>query len=88
VLEAVRDRAGVLGDELSQMQQARLDRRVYGLSLVAAVFLPLGFVTGLLGINVGGMPGVESSAAFWVVAIVCGGLGVGSAWLLKRAQWF
>jgi hypothetical protein len=29
-------------------------------TIVAAIFLPLGFFTGLMGIKVGGMPGVES----------------------------
>ncbi|MGI9354547.1 MAG: CorA family divalent cation transporter [Rhizobiaceae bacterium] len=32
----------------------------YALSIVAAIFLPLGFLTGLLGINVGGMPGLKT----------------------------
>ena len=41
------------------------------LTVVAAIFLPLGFVTGLLGINVGGIPLAESKAGFWAV---CGGL--------------
>jgi zinc transporter len=44
---------------------------MYLLSLVAALFLPLGFFTGLMGINVGGMPGVENESAFWVVAGGC-----------------
>ena len=43
------------------------------LSLVAAVFLPMSFVTGLLGINVGGIPGADHGFAFWWVV---GGLAV------------
>ena len=35
------------------------------------VFLPLGFLTGLFGVNVGGMPGVGSPLAF---ALLCSGL--------------
>jgi zinc transporter len=37
---------------------------MYVLSVVAAIFLPLGFFTGLLGINVGGIPGAENPTAF------------------------
>ena len=43
-----------------------MNQTMYMLSIVAAIFLPLGFLTGLLGINVGGMPGVDSSNAFWI----------------------
>jgi zinc transporter len=39
---------------------------MYVLSIVAAIFLPLGFLTGLLGINVGGMPGSDNPQAFWI----------------------
>ena len=55
------------------------------LSAVAFVFLPLGFLTGLLGINVGGMPGVENP---WSFAIVCVGLtAIGIAlWAYMRAK--
>ena len=57
------------------------------LALVTAVFLPLGLITGLLGINVGGMPGAEENAAFW---IVCGLLALlaGLQWLwFKSRRW-
>ena len=43
---------------------------MYVLSVIAAVFLPLGFLTGLLGINVGGMPGADNAAAFWLVCLI------------------
>ncbi|MDW3207738.1 MAG: hypothetical protein R8L07_19560 [Alphaproteobacteria bacterium] len=41
-------------------------------------FLPLGFVTGLPGIN-------EDLAAFWIVCVLLVGLGIG-AWLLFRIK--
>lgn len=31
---------------------------------ITAIFLPLGFLTGLFGINIGGMPGVDNNMAF------------------------
>ena len=42
----------------------QMNARMYVLSIVAAIFLPLSFFTGLMGINVGGMPGVEDCLAF------------------------
>lgn len=63
-LEAARERAAVVQEELLSTLSDQLNRRMYVLSVVAAVFLPLGFLTGLLGINVGGIPGAESKWGF------------------------
>lgn len=70
-LDSIRDRAAVIHEELSGRLSENMNRTMYVLTLVASIFLPLGFVTGLLGINVGGMPGADSPLAF---AIVTAGL--------------
>ncbi|MEL6680368.1 MAG: CorA family divalent cation transporter, partial [Pseudomonadota bacterium] len=58
-LDQVRDRLQVAKDELANLQAERLNRNLYVLAIISAIFLPLGFLTGLLGINVGGVPGTE-----------------------------
>ncbi len=65
-LDAIRERAQIVKDELANALADRLNRNMYVLSVVAAIFLPLGFLTGLLGINVPGIPGAEYAQAFWV----------------------
>jgi zinc transporter len=65
-LDAVRERAAVSQEELLSRLSEQLNQRMYVLSIVAAIFLPLGFLTGLLGINVGGMPGSDNPQAFWI----------------------
>ena len=74
-LDATSDRLKAIQDHLDMLQTSALGRNSYVLSVVAAIFLPLGFLTGLFGINVGGMPGVENSIGFWLVtggSILCG----------------
>lgn len=66
-IDAVRDRASVTQEELMSRTSEKLEQRMYVLSIITAVFLPLGFFTGLLGINVGGIPGSENPHAFTVV---------------------
>jgi zinc transporter len=63
-LELARERAIVLQEELVSNMAQEQNTRMYVLSVVAAIFLPLTFVTGLLGMNVGGLPGVDSDAGF------------------------
>lgn len=87
-LDAARERAAVTQEELTSRLSAQMNRTMYVLSLVAAIFLPLGLLTGLLGINVGGIPGSENKLAF---LIVCGILGVIAAiqvWLFRKKHWF
>ena len=54
---------------------------------VATIMLPLGFLTGLLGINVGGMPGAETPWAFWAVCAMLAAVTIFEIWLFKRLKW-
>jgi len=83
-LDAIRDRAQVVNDQIADQRAENMNTQMLLLSVVAAVFLPLGFLTGLLGINVGGMPGVESPYAFTVVSAVMIALVLFELWLFKK----
>jgi zinc transporter len=86
-LDGVRDRSAILNDQLADQRAEDMNATMLVLSVVAAIFLPLGFLTGLLGINVGGMPGANTGYAFWVVVALCAGLGGGLAWMFRRRGW-
>ncbi|MEO0483116.1 MAG: zinc transporter ZntB [Planctomycetota bacterium] len=66
-LDELRERAQVLIEEAHAAAGHKMAQTSYVLTVVAALFLPLGFLTGLLGVNVGGIPGVEEPTAFWVL---------------------
>ena len=86
-LDAARDRAAITQEELGSRIAELTNRRIYMLSVITAVFLPLGFVCTLLGMNVGGVPLRDVSWAFWAVL---GTFAVGSAtqiWFFKRRGW-
>ena len=70
-IDALRERAALAQEELLSRISEQINQRSYVFTVVATIFLPLGFFTGLMGINVGGMPGVESDQAFWVVVFLC-----------------
>ncbi|PJA32419.1 MAG: zinc transporter ZntB [Zetaproteobacteria bacterium CG_4_9_14_3_um_filter_53_7] len=63
----------VLREHMQQALSEAMNRNSYWLSMVAGVFLPLGFLTGLFGINIAGMPGTDDPTAF---ALFCAGLGL------------
>ncbi len=68
-LEALREQLATIRDEIEGARAERLNRNLYVLSVISAVFLPLGFLTGLMGINLAGMPGAAWGPAFWVFTV-------------------
>ena len=86
-LDAIRDRAYVIQDEISRAISERLERTMMILSVVAAVFLPLGLLTGLLGINTGGIPAAEQWWGFPAVVVILILFAIGEVWLFRRIKW-
>jgi zinc transporter len=86
-LDAARERAAVTQEELISRLSEQMDNRMYVLSIVAAIFLPLGFLTGLLGINVGGIPGAEYKASFAIFCLLLVGLIIIQIVIFKRKKW-
>ena len=70
------DRLRGVGDQLRMTAMDELNNSMFRLSIIATVFLPLTFFTGLLGINVGGIPGAKDTSAFWIVCVVLTALAI------------
>lgn len=86
-LDMLRERAAMAQEELASQQSEELNQRMYVLSIISAIFLPLGFLTGLLGINVGGIPGADNQHAFlWFLGSLVAMVG-GLFWLFRRWRW-
>ena len=86
-LDLVRERVQVLKEELMNRVAQEQNARVYVLSIVAAIFLPITFITGIFGMNVAGLPGIENPVAFWLVAGVMTSISVGVVILLRFKSW-
>jgi zinc transporter len=86
-LEAVRERAALLHEQLTDLRAEQLDQRSLLISIVAFIFLPLTFITGLLGMNVEGIPYAHSRWAFWGVVAFCVLVGVAVLVFFARRNW-
>ncbi|MCF7972305.1 MAG: zinc transporter ZntB [Phycisphaerae bacterium] len=85
-LDAARDRAAIAQEELNARLSEQMNQTLYVMSIVATIFLPLGLLTGLLGINVGGIPGTENPWAFFLVCLLLGILAFFVYFIFKRKQ--
>lgn len=87
-LEAIRERAALTHEALTDLRAEQIDARALIISIVAMVFLPLTFLTGLLGMNVKGIPYAERPWAFDGVVAVCVVLAVGITLFFVARRWF
>jgi zinc transporter len=87
-LDLAKERAIVLQEELLSQVAQEQNARMYVLSVVAAIFLPLTFVTGLLGMNVGGLPGLENNLGFVWSVIVMVVAACGLIVFFRWKRWF
>ncbi|MFT6927785.1 MAG: zinc transporter [Psychromonas sp.] len=87
-LDSIRDRAIVVQEEIANKLNEQLNSRMYVLSIITAIFLPLGFLTGLLGVNVGGIPGSDNSNAFALFIAFLLLIIIAQVVILKRNKWY
>ncbi|MBA3453465.1 MAG: zinc transporter ZntB [Deltaproteobacteria bacterium] len=86
-LDAIRDRAAVTQEEIASRMGELTNQRIYVLSIITAVFLPLGFVCSLLGVNIGGVPLRDAEWAFWgLLGLFTVGVAI-QLWIFRRRGW-
>jgi len=86
-IDACISRTAIMADEISQVMQESLARRSYTMSLMAMVFLPSTFLTGLFGVNLGGIPGGDWRLGFSLFCVMLVVLIGGVTWWLHRSKW-
>ncbi|MDH4263328.1 MAG: zinc transporter ZntB [Spirochaetia bacterium] len=87
-LDAVRERAAIVQEEINSRTTEQVNQRMYMLSLFTVIFLPLTFMTGLFGVNLGGIPGGNHSMGFTTFCIILCGLGIFELAVLRQKKWF
>jgi zinc transporter len=81
-------RTQVIKEEIASERSEMMNRRLYLLALVSMVFLPLTLLTGLLGVNLAGIPYAEHPFAFWGLCVGMGFLFAVILVLLRKTRWF
>ncbi len=87
-LESIRERSALMHEALTDLRAEQIDQRALLISVVAMIFLPLTFLTGLLGMNVDGIPYAHAPWAFDGVVLVCAVVAVGITGYFIQRHWF
>jgi zinc transporter len=86
-LELTRERVGLVLEAEDRRLSERMNRTMYRFGIITGIFLPMSFLTGLLGINVGGIPGSENPYGFLFACLLMLVVAIGQMWLFKRLRW-
>ncbi|MFZ5619022.1 MAG: zinc transporter ZntB [Pseudomonadota bacterium] len=86
-IDSARERAMILNEQIMGERSDEMNRNMLILSTAAAVFLPLNFIAGLLGVNVAGIPGADSPLAFWIVVAATVSIGAAMIGFFRSRGW-
>jgi zinc transporter len=82
------NRSQILHDELANALSEKLNRSMYRLSLITVIFMPLTFIAGLFGMNVGGIPGNTEPLAFYICSATMLVIAALQILFFKKRDWF
>ena len=77
-----------LFDSYQMAGSTRVEKRLRILTIVSTITLPFGLIAGLLGMNVGGLPGIQEPYGFVIVIGLMLAIAAAELWYFKRKGWF
>ena len=86
-LEALQERLNTVQDDHDLDVARNQARNSFILSVGAGIFLPISFLTGLFGVNVGGMPGIDNPWAFAILCVSMIILALALLLFIRKKQW-
>jgi zinc transporter len=82
----MRERALLVQEELAGIRADAMNKHMLLLADVTAIFLPLGLLTGIFGMNVGGLPFTDSWYGFLLIMVFMSVCAVILWTILKRRR--
>jgi len=83
-MQGLQERIKLLQEEIAANVQEANSRTLFVLTVVTVLALPINILTGLFGMNVGGIPLADSPHGFWAIVAVLSVFTLAAAWLALR----
>jgi zinc transporter len=86
-LQALSERAVLVHEQILDTRAEQMNKTMLLLTAVTVILMPLTVISGVLGMNVAGIPFSDNPHAFWVVSALLAIIGGGLLLMMKRAKW-
>jgi len=89
ILDSYRDLMSGMLDVYLTTVSNRLNEVMKQLTIIATIFMPITFITGVFGMNFGHLPQVEHDSGyfFWITLLFMGILTLAQIWYFRRRKW-
>ena len=86
-LQALSERAVLVHEQILDTRAEQMNKTMLLLTAVTVILMPLTVISGVLGMNVAGIPFSDSPHAFWIVSALLATIGVALFLLMRRVKW-
>ncbi|HVY50002.1 MAG TPA: CorA family divalent cation transporter [Devosia sp.] len=86
-LQVLAERAALIHEQVLDTRAEQMNKTILVLTAATVVAMPMTVVSGLLGMNVAGIPFAENPEAFWFVVVGLAALGAGIVWFMRARKW-
>ncbi|MEI5685466.1 MULTISPECIES: CorA family divalent cation transporter [Sphingomonas] len=87
-VESIRERASLMHEALTDLRSEQIDSRSLIISIIAMIFLPLTFITGVYGMNVADLPYAQEPWAFDAIMGLCAAIAATVLGYFAHRHWF
>jgi len=86
-LQSLSERAALVHEQIIDARGEKMNRTMLVLASVTVVAMPMTVVSGLLGMNVAGIPFAQNPEAFWLVVLGLAVVGTAMVWFMHARKW-
>lgn len=86
-LQILAERAALVHEQVLDTRAEQMNRTMLVLTSATVVAMPMTVVSGLLGMNVAGIPFAQNPEAFWFVVLGLAALGTGIVVFMRTRKW-
>ncbi len=86
-LQVLAERAALIHEQVLDTRAEQMNRTMLVLTAATVIAMPMTVVSGLLGMNVAGIPFNQNPEAFWFVVLGLAALGTGMVWFMRARKW-
>jgi zinc transporter len=86
-VQALSERAVLVHEQILDTRAEQMNKTILVLTAVTVIFMPLTVISGILGMNIAGIPYADEPWAFWGVLGALGALAIGLVVFMRLHKW-